>query len=164
MLYWKYTDSISRGFLSNMDHTGGGYMFRNILIAYDGSEHSQRAARIAGDLARMQSQTELWLVCILEPIPSELGQPYLDNLITKRKHIGEELLQKARELIGESVAVHDVLLFGSPAESILDIAKNRNCDLIIMGTRGFGGLRGLLLGSQINKVISLSDCPVLAVK
>ncbi len=48
--------------------------------------------------------------------------------------------------------------------SILDIAKNQECDLIVMGARGMSGLRGLLVGSQVNKVISHSTCPVLAVK
>ena len=139
-------------------------MFRNILIAYDGSEHSRKAAQIAGDLARMQSETDLWLVCVLEPIPSELGHPYVDHIITQRKQMGDELLQKARGLIGENVIIHDELLFGSPAESILDMSRNLKIDLIIIGTRGLSGLRGLLLGSQINKVISLSECPVLAIK
>ena len=139
-------------------------MFQNILVAYDGSEHSHKAAHIAGDLARMQSETDLWLVCVLDQIPSELGHPYVDHIITERKQKGEELLLKARDLIGENVTIHDELLFGSPAESILDISRSLNIDLIIIGTRGLSGLRGLLLGSQINKVISLSECPVLAVK
>ena len=139
-------------------------MFQKILIAYDGSEHAQRAARIAGDFARMQDQAELWLVCAMETVTSGLGTPYIDELITERTRAGENLLQQARELIGEKIPIHDELLFGSPAESILNVAANRGCDLIIMGTRGLGGLRGLLLGSQIHKVISLAECPVLAVK
>jgi nucleotide-binding universal stress UspA family protein len=139
-------------------------MFKRILLGYDGSEHSQRAARIAGDLARRQTKTELWLVCAVDPIPSELGVPYMDQLIVERTRAGEELLKHARELVGEKIPIHEELLFGSPAESIMEIAENRSCDLIIMGTRGLGGLRGLLLGSQIQKVISLSECPVLAVK
>lgn len=139
-------------------------MFKKILVGYDGSDHSRRAARIAGDLTRRQTQAELFLVCAVDPIPPELGLPYMDQLIVDRTKAGEELLRQAREIIGEDITVHEELLFGSPAESIMEIAGNRNCDLIIMGTRGLGGLRGLLLGSQIQKVISLAACPVLAVK
>jgi nucleotide-binding universal stress UspA family protein len=139
-------------------------MFSKIMIAYDGSEHSQRAASIAGDLARTQSQAELWLVCVMDMAPVELGQPYIQELIDDRTHAGEALLHQARELIGKNIPIHDELLFGSPAESIMDVATSHDCDLIIMGTRGLSGLRGLLLGSQIQKVISLANCPVLAVK
>lgn len=103
-------------------------------------------------------------MCAMEPFTSELGIPYIDELIVERTRAGEKLLLQARELIGESIPIHDELLFGSPAESILNVATNRGCDLIIMGTRGISGLRGLLLGSQFHKVISLSECPVLAVK
>lgn len=139
-------------------------MFKKILVGFDGSDHSRRAASIAGDLARRQTSAELFLVCAVDPVPPELGLPYLDQVIVDRTQAGEELLGQARELIGEGLTIHDELLFGSPAESIMDVADSRQCDLIIMGTRGLGGLRGLLLGSQIQKVISLATCPVLAVK
>lgn len=139
-------------------------MFKNILIAYDGSEHSERAAQIAGNLARSLKSVELCVVCVMEPIPTELGEPYAENLITERTLKGQELLQQAKEHIGKDLPIHDELLFGSPAESIMELANNRGCNLIIMGTRGLGGLKELLLGSQVQKVISLSDIPVLAVK
>ncbi len=139
-------------------------MFRNILIAYDGSEHSQRAAVLAGDLGRQQTNAELWLVCVVEPTPRELGSPFIDQLIVERTQLGESMMAEAKHLIGEGLTVHEELLFGTPAESIIDVAETRNCDLIVMGTRGLGALTGLLLGSQIQKVISLAKCPVLAVK
>ncbi len=139
-------------------------MFKRILIAYDGSEHAQRAAVIAGNMARMQKGTELWLLCVMEQVPSELGKPYIDDLIIERTQTGSDLIEKAKELIGKKVEVHEELLFGSPAESIMSVATNQKCDLIIMGTRGVGGLRALFIGSQIQKVISLSSIPVLAVK
>ncbi len=139
-------------------------MFKRILIAYDGSEHSQRAAKLAGDLARTQSQAEIWLVCVMDPIPTHIGQPYIQEIITAQTQDGEEFLKKAREFIGENVTIHDNLLFGQPAESILNLAAANDCDLITMGTRGLSALQGLLLGSQVHKVISHSKCPVLAVK
>ena len=139
-------------------------MFKRILIGFDGSDHARRAAQIAGKLARQQTNAELFLVCAVDPIPPELGLPYMDQLMVDRTQAGEELLRSAKDLIGADLTIHDELLFGSPAESIMGVAENRKCDLIIMGTRGLGGLRGLLLGSQIQKVISLANCPVLAVK
>ena len=139
-------------------------MFQKILLAYDGSDHAQRAARIAGEMARREKEAELWLVCAMDLVPTELGKPYIDQLITERTRLGTEMLKSAKKLVGEGIAIHDELLFGPPAESIMTVANNRACDLIIMGTRGLGGLKGLLMGSQIQKVISLSKIPVLAVK
>lgn len=139
-------------------------MFRNILIAFDGSDHSQRAAVIAGALGRQQIKAELWLVCVVEPTPRELGAPFIDQLIVERTQLGESLMAAAKQLIGDGLTINGELLFGTPAESIIDVAETRNCDLIVMGTRGLGALAGLLLGSQVQKVISLAKCPVLAVK
>jgi nucleotide-binding universal stress UspA family protein len=139
-------------------------MFNKILIAYDGSEHARRAARLAGDMARTLKNTELWLVCAMDILPAELGKPFIDELITERTHIGTDMMEQAKEIIGKGITIHEELLFGSPAESIMSVANNSCCDLIIMGTRGVGGLKGLLMGSQIQKVISLSTIPVMAVK
>lgn len=139
-------------------------MFHKILVAFDGSEHARRAARIAGEIARSQEQSELWLVCAMDPIPKELGEPYVNKLIIERTHEGTDLIKQAKKLISNDIPIHEELLFGSPAESIMKVATSNGCDLIIMGTRGVGGLRGLLIGSQIHKVISLSSIPVLAVK
>jgi nucleotide-binding universal stress UspA family protein len=139
-------------------------MFKRILLGFDGSEHAQRAARLAADIAHQEKDAQIWVVVVVEPIPTELGKPFFSELILMRTNAGEELLSFAKDLIGEGVSVHDELLFAAPAESIIEVADTQECDLIVMGTRGLGGLRGLLLGSQIHKVISLAKCPVLAVK
>jgi len=139
-------------------------MFERILLGFDGSEHAQRAAKVAAEMARQEKEAQIWLVVVVEPIPTELGKPYSNELIMMRTNTGDELMQLAKNIIGEDISVHEKLLFASPAESIINVAETRNCDLIVMGTRGLGSLRGLLLGSQIHKVISLAPCPVLAVK
>jgi len=140
-------------------------MFQKILVAYDGSEHSKKAATVAGDLARAYGEdAEIWVVTVVNPYPGELGEPYISQLIERSNSIGQGLLDEAISIIGDSVKVHQELLFGSPAESILQVAETQACDLIVMGTRGLGWLKGLLLGSQSQKVISHSTCPVLVVK
>ena len=141
-------------------------MFKRILVAYDGSEHSQRAAMIAGDMARACKSGELWLICVQDVVPYGLGESYvlINELIDEQTRRGEEMLTKARELLGAGFEIQSELLFGTPAERILEYAEAKNCDLIVMGTRGRSGIAGLLLGSQVQKVISHSTCPVLAVK
>jgi nucleotide-binding universal stress UspA family protein len=139
-------------------------MFKNILFSYDGSEHSRRAAPIAGDLARQQADAVLWIVCVVEPASGELGEPYLSQLIEIRTLAGQKLIQEAVDLVGQDIQIRRELLFGAPADSILNVAETRQCDLIVMGTRGLSPWQGLLLGSQTLKVISLSNCPVMTVK
>jgi len=139
-------------------------MFKRILLGFDGSDHAQRAAKVAAGIARQEKDAQIWVVVVVEPIPTELGKPYFSELILMRTNAGEELIELAKKIIGDGITVHEELLFATPAESIIEVADTQNCDLIVMGTRGLGGLRGLLLGSQIHKVISLAKCPVLAVK
>lgn len=140
-------------------------MFKNILIAFDGSEHARKAATLAGDLARYQrSETHVWIVTVMDPVPRDLGEPHLSQTIAQQTSAGENLIQAAVEQIGPEVEIHRELLFGAPAESILNVAETRNCDLIVMGARGLGMLEMILLGSQTQKVISHAHCPVLVVR
>jgi nucleotide-binding universal stress UspA family protein len=59
--------------------------------------------------------------------------------------------------------VYEELIDGPEAEAILKVAENHQADLIVMGTRGFGAVKGLLVGSVSRKVIHLSTCPVMVV-
>jgi nucleotide-binding universal stress UspA family protein len=141
-------------------------MFNRILVAYDGSEHSQRASKIAGDMARVCKTTEVWLICVQDVVPYGLGESYvlINELIEEQTRRGEEMLTAARTILGDGLIIQSELLFGSPAERILEYAESKECDLIVMGTRGRSGIASLLLGSQVQKVIATSACPVLAVK
>jgi len=140
-------------------------VFKSILLAFDGSEHARKAAQIAGDLAREQKDNpRLWVVAVMEAAPWELGEPYLSQFIEKRARSGQALLDAAAISIGAGIEINSELLFGAPAECIIQVAETRACDLIVMGTRGLGALSGLLLGSQAQKVVSHASCPVLLVK
>jgi nucleotide-binding universal stress UspA family protein len=59
--------------------------------------------------------------------------------------------------------VYKELIEGSEAEAILTVTKKNQVDLIVMGTRGFGAVKGLLVGSVSCMVIHLSACPVMVV-
>ena len=138
-------------------------MFKNILLAYDGSEHSHRAARMAGAFAHQQTAF-IWIVCVADRIPPELGEPNFSQLIEKRKSQAQEKIDEARRLIGDHVQTQQEILFGDTAESVINVAETRQCDLIVIGSRGLGTLSALLLGSQTQKVIHLAKCAVLVVK
>jgi nucleotide-binding universal stress UspA family protein len=140
-------------------------MFKNILVAYEGSMHSKKAALITGRMAREQTRAAIVrIVTVMEQAPWELGEPFLSQLIEQRTRAGDALMSEAASLIGEGVEIHKELLFGGAADGIIQVAETRGCDLIVIGERGLGLLEGLLLGSQAQRVISRAKCPVLIVK
>lgn len=138
-------------------------MFNNILLAFDGSTHAQKAARLAADLAR-QYQAALCVVHTYDPVPDYLGEPYLQEVISKRTEAADRVMEQAQALLGELSRVETEVLEGPAAEAILRVAQVRQVDLIVMGTRGLGQLSGLLLGSQSQKVVTHAQCPVLLVR
>ena len=139
-------------------------MFKNILVAVDGSEHALKAARIAGDFGR-QMQADLRVVTAFDPVPSYLGEPNLQNAIDERFEQARQVLAEALAQIGEIPGeLKTEILEGPAAEAILGVVEVRGNDLIIMGTRGLGRLTGLLMGSQSQKVVSHAPCPVLLVR
>lgn len=139
-------------------------MFKKILVAVDGSQHGQKAARVAGEMAR-RYESELWIVVAYDVLPKYLGEPNLQEAITQRVNQSEEIYAGATQEIGEiSPVVHKEILEGPAAEAILSVADARNVDLIIMGTRGLGGLTSVLLGSQSQKVVGQASCPVLLIR
>lgn len=139
-------------------------MFKKILVAVDGSQHGQKAARVAGEMTR-RYESELWIVVAYDVLPKYLGEPNLQEAITQRVNQSEEIYAGATQEIGEiSQAVHKEILEGPAAEAILSVADACNVDLIIMGTRGLGGLTSVLLGSQSQKVVGQASCPVLLIR
>lgn len=140
-------------------------MFKNILLAVDGSEHGLHAARMAGDLARSLQAEDLYVVAAYDLIPPYIGDPYMQHAIDARLKESQALLQQAVEAAGEIPGkLHSELIEGPPAESIIEVARTRKSDVIIMGSRGLGRLAGALLGSTSQKVVSHAPCPVLIVR
>ncbi len=140
-------------------------MFNELLLAVDGSEHALNAARLAADLANAMASKTLRIVVAYDPIPSYLGEPDMQSAINARLRESQEILQKAVEAVGKTSAeIHTGLIEGNPAEAIIEVAKTRGSDIIIMGSRGLGRLSGLVLGSTSQKVVSHAPCPVLIVR
>jgi len=138
-------------------------MFKNILLAIDGSEYSNKALAYAANMAEIYRAT-LWLVHVFPHTSDLLGYDDYEKLYAKRKCAGQSILDAAREMLGESpFEIQAELLEGPEAESILNFAQNSNTDIIVMGTRGMGALKGLLLGSVSRKVLHFSKCPVMVV-
>lgn len=141
----------------------------NILIAVDGSEHANRAIAAAADLARSTVSLTVTLINVSPPAPLEPLFAADHSMITLKKLDTErDALQKSvianatkyAESLGLSLEV-PVLAFGDIPHGILRFAKERNANLIVMGTRGQGVFSRLLLGSVAQRVLHDSPVPVL---
>jgi nucleotide-binding universal stress UspA family protein len=140
-------------------------MFETILLAVDGSEHGQHAAKASGDLARAVKAKDLRIVVAYEPVPGYLGEPNLSQAIASRTNEAEEILKKAQDAIGSVPGeINTEVIEGSIAEAIIEVATTRKSNIIVMGSRGRGRLAGALLGSNAQKVVSHAPCPVLIVR
>ena len=136
---------------------------KSIILAFDGSEYSNRALQYAKTLAESFGAT-LWLVHIFPRTSDLLGYEDYEKFYSKRKAGGQILLDDAHQQLGNTgLDLREELIEGPEAESILNVAQSRQADLIVMGTRGHGTLKGLLVGSVSRKVIHHSTCPVMVV-
>ena len=139
-------------------------MFKNILVAVDGSEHALKAARVAGDMARSM-EANLRVVTVYESLPPYLGEPYLQRAMSEGLSQAQSIMEEALSEIGTIPGgLETELLEGPVAEAILAILETRDIDLVVMGTHGRGRLVSALLGSQSQKVVHLAPCPVLLMR
>jgi nucleotide-binding universal stress UspA family protein len=145
-------------------------MFRSIVVGTDGSDTATQAMRQAVDLARALG-AKLELVSAYEPVPAQ-------RLREERRDAPEDLqwainpledvsatLESAADVAREAGVTVDVYpRQGDPADAILDVAEEREADLIIVGNRGMTGARRFLLGSVPNKVSHHAPCSVLIIR
>jgi nucleotide-binding universal stress UspA family protein len=138
-------------------------MFKNIVLAVDGSEYSDKALQHAKAIAERFEAT-LWLVHVFRNPSDLLGYTDFEKLYAKRKSAAQAVMDEARQKLGRTTfTVQEELQEGNETESILKVAENCTADLIVMGTRGLGAVKGLLVGSVSRKVIHYAECPVMVV-
>jgi nucleotide-binding universal stress UspA family protein len=138
-------------------------MFKNVLLAVDGSDNAIKAAKLAGDFLK-EAKATLWIVTAFDPVPSYLGEPNFQQAVNSRMESAKAILENALLNVGEiSGELKSEVLEGPAADAILKVAETRQIDLIIMGSRGLGTMRSILLGSQSLKVLHQASCPVLVV-
>ena len=141
-------------------------MFKRILVPTDGSELSTKAIAAAVDLARTLQATVIGMTT-LEPYSysnlSEYRPETLDDYEARMDQAGAERLGRiADAAAGAGVPVETVTVKSfSPYEAIIDTAKDKKCDLIIMASHGRRGLNAVLLGSETQKVLTHSSIPVM---
>ncbi len=136
-------------------------MFSTILCATDGSDHANKAVALAADLGRRYNARVIILTAY-DPISRELGAPYFEDLTGQRLRAAEGLVNAATAVMkGQGITPIVEILEGPAARAILEVARTRNCDLVVMGARGLNPLGAMLLGSVSMRVVHEAPCPVL---
>ena len=145
-------------------------MFKRILVPFDGSTIAEKALEKAVQLAALTG-AELFLLTVyrhhsmLEASFSMVRSTDPGNLDEVLRDHAQGVVDHAKTVALAAGAEH-VRAFikpGQPARTIVAWAKEREIDLIVIGSRGLGSIEGYLLGSVSHKVTGLADCPVLVI-
>jgi len=144
---------------------------KNIVVAYDDSEQSKKALDYACFFAA-ESQATIHIVLVVEHIPSSIlfgreniGADYAKTLgVLAEKIIREKLLAARAVCEKNKISVITQVFFGNTVENIINYAKACQADLVICGTRGLSGFKGLLVGSVARGLVNYLPQSVLVVK
>ncbi|MDT8878696.1 universal stress protein [Halomonas saccharevitans] len=146
-------------------------MFHSILVPIDGSEHAKKALSVACQLA-LQKETALILLHIPEKLAHEtllvwgIGAVDLKASEEELEAAGRKVMDRAEQAARDAGVSHveTMITQGDPTRTILDEARRRDVDAIVMGSRGLGDLKGLVIGSVSHKVGHAADCSVITVR
>ena len=139
-------------------------MYKKILVPTDGSEFAKKAGKHALFLSKV-SGAEIVAVSVTEnnfvnglPLDDEIYQ--LNQILKERS---EENLKEFDELNDDDLKITHVIREGSPARVILEVAREEDIDLIVMGSSGKSGFDRFIMGSVADKVVNSAKCAVLVV-
>jgi len=176
-----WLDAIIRvGTLTSSEEDEMSIFPTRILLATDGSAQAELATGTAVDLARM-SGSELHVVHVLDAAPSpallypeatdpegvEVSDQTLERGLERRaEQLGRQVLDAETERVrsaGGTVAGSHLAMGDAPRE-IVNLAEDIDAGLVVMGSRGRGGIRRALMGSVSDTVVRHAHCPVLVVR
>jgi len=141
-------------------------MFKKILLATDGSENANRAADAAISLAQGLGHSSITIAHIVTSTPSE------SRMVQAKFDVHSLLEEESRKTLNRTLAQCDTegiaytlkVAIGDPAQEILAHIQKEQIDLVVIGSRGLGTLKGILIGSVSQKIAHLAPCPVMIVK
>jgi nucleotide-binding universal stress UspA family protein len=138
-------------------------MFEKILIATDGSKHSERAAEMGVEIARLSGGkiTAAYVADTgrLSHLPADMALASIRDIMLME---GDEATEHVKKLANKAgITCEKVVAEGNPSEELLKLGEGM--DLVVMGRVGRSGLDRFLLGSVAEKIVRNSKVPVLAV-
>jgi len=149
-------------------------MYANILLSTDGSDVARKGVEHGMALAKAVN-AKVTVITVTEPLLAGYGsahggwippQEMIDSFDEAHKQRAGKVLDDVRAMAKQAGISADVLHVPNalnPATVIIDTAKSRGCDLIVMASHGHRGLKKLVLGSQTSEVLADGSVPVLVV-
>lgn len=139
-------------------------MYKKIVLATDGSEHSKRAAENAIHIAKGNPGSSLEVVYAVDA--KRAKSDVLNNWNSADvSDVRLKRMKEAERLAEESGVSYELkILHGEPGPTIVDYANKHNADILIIGSRGLNSVQEFVLGSVSHKVAKRANCPVLIVK
>ncbi len=147
-------------------------MFKKILLATDGSASAQKSAEAAAEIAQ-KFEGQLLVLHVFNPVlapapmagAAELPASYEQDTKRYSKNVQSEVEQQMNNLLSEYDVEYTMRWeLGHPLERIVSVAQEEQTELIVMGSRGLGTFKSLLLGSISDGVVYHAHCPVLIVR
>lgn len=139
--------------------------YSRIVVAFDGSDLGKKSLQMAKALGNQDDRIEIHVLHVVNPknYAGEFGmyETFKENVQNKLTVV----LEDAKEILQDSKNKQEfVVLKGNPAEMLIEYAKNRDVDLIVMGSRGLGTFKQMVMGSVSHNVVQHAHCPVLIAK
>ena len=142
--------------------TSTGISIKNILVATDLSDTSEKALRAAGRIAKRYS-AEVVIAHIIEPsVPTVISLDGTDDVGDYIRHDASEKLASLQMLMGD-IDTSVILREGPIWDELLRIIQERHIDLMVLGTHGASGIEKFALGSVAEEIFRRASCPVLTV-
>jgi nucleotide-binding universal stress UspA family protein len=141
-------------------------LFSKILVPVDGSDISYRALDAALFLS-VKLASNITVIHVMEDVPiTHIESPkLLTELLEAYKKESQGILSKCSEIATKKgLTINTILLKGNPASIILDFSIKEKNDMVIMGSRGTGKFKELILGSVSSKILHHSSCPVMLIR
>jgi nucleotide-binding universal stress UspA family protein len=139
-------------------------VFKNIVIANDGSEGGRKALTLACNLAKIH-HSALHMISVeeLPDVPASI-----DEVIEAKEaenHKFHAVLEQARKIAkAKGVSLQAEVVAGHAAASIVERAKSMKADLLVVGFMGHSALYERIIGGTTDRLVRLAPCPVLVVK
>ena len=138
----------------------------HILLATDGSPHAELAAQTASSLAQ-STGSRLHVVAVGRTFTAAVYETYAEAEREELRREAQEILDaqvRSIEEAGGTVAIAHLKMGERRDEAIVHLAEDIGADLIVIGSRGFGGMKRALLGNVADSVVRHAHCPVLVVR
>lgn len=137
-------------------------MYKSILLAADGSENSERAAREALNFIDENTFVTILTIVDVEESKTDVLHGQQGVSLTQER---EQKLSSIIQLFDEHIVNYDIkIVHGTPSEKVAEVANSGEYQAVILGTRGLNSLQEIVLGSVSHKVAKHAQIPVIIVK